>query len=150
MVLLFALIIPSFVFFGFENYQRMNDAIHQMAPNIKTFLHSCGAIYNLIDDIIDSGFDVLNPVQWTAGGHSWREWKDKARGRIALWGGGVDTQELLPLGSVAAIERQVHEIVDYMRQDSGFMFCAIHNILAEIAPEKVIALYRAAGEVSTF
>lgn len=131
-------------------YQRMNDAIHQMAPNIKTFLHSCGAIYNLIDDIIDSGFDVLNPVQWTAGGHSWREWKDKARGRIALWGGGVDTQELLPLGSVAAIERQVHEIVDYMRQDSGFVFCAIHNILAEIAPEKVIALYRAAGEVSTF
>lgn len=126
-------------------YRRMNDTIHRLAPNVKTFFHSCGAIYNIIDDIIDSGFDVLNPVQWTAGGHSWREWKDKARGRIVLWGGGVDTQDMLPLGSVEAIERQVREVAGYMQQDSGYVFCAIHNILAEIAPEKVIALYRAAG-----
>ncbi len=128
-------------------YQRMNDAIHQLAPNVKTFFHSCGAIFNILDDIIDSGFDVLNPVQWTAGGHHWREWKDKTRGRIALWGGGVDTQEMLPLGSVEAIEKQVREITAYMQQDSGYVFCAIHNILAEIAPEKVIALYRAASSV---
>ena len=112
---------------------------------MKTFFHSCGAVYTLIDDIIDSGFDVLNPVQWTAGGRHWREWKDKGRGRIALWGGGVDTQTTLPLGSIEAIERQVREVVGYFQQDSGYIFCAIHNILAEIAPEKVIALYRAAG-----
>lgn len=128
-------------------YRRMNDAIHHLAPDVKTFLHSCGAIYDIMDDIIDSGFEVLNPVQWTAGGHHWREWKDKARGRIALWGGGVDTQELLPLGEVDAIERQVREITSYLQQDSGYVFCAIHNILAEIAPEKVIALYRAATPV---
>lgn len=126
-------------------YKRMNDTIHRLAPNIKTFLHSCGAIYTIMDDIIDSGFDVLNPVQWTAGGHHWREWKDKARGRIALWGGGVDTQTLLPLGSLEAIERQVREVTGYLQQDSGYVFCAIHNILAEIAPEKVVALYRTAG-----
>lgn len=128
-------------------YRRMNDAIHELAPNVKTFLHSCGAIYDILDDIIDSGFEALNPVQWTAGGRHWSEWKDKTRGRIALWGGGVDTQELLPLGSVEAIERQVREIVACLQQDSGYVFCAIHNILAEIAPEKVIALYRAAGSV---
>ncbi|HOC68277.1 MAG TPA: uroporphyrinogen decarboxylase family protein [Candidatus Hydrogenedentes bacterium] len=126
-------------------YRQMNDTIHRLAPNVKTFFHSCGAVYTLIDDIIDSGFDVLNPVQWTAGGRHWREWKDKGRGRIALWGGGVDTQTTLPLGSIEAIERQVREVVGYFQQDSGYIFCAIHNILAEIAPEKVIALYRAAG-----
>lgn len=126
-------------------YRRMNDTIHQLAPNVKTFFHSCGAIYDILDDIIESGFDVLNPVQWTAGGHHWREWKDKARRRIALWGGGVDTQTTLPLGSVEDVEKQTREVVAGLKQDSGYVFCAIHNILAEIAPEKVVALYHAAS-----
>ena len=80
-------------------YRRVNDAIAEVAPNVKRFLHSCGAIYNLIDLVIDSGFDILNPVQWSAGGHSYQEWKDRARGRIALWGGGVNAQVTLPLGT---------------------------------------------------
>lgn len=126
-------------------YRRMNDAVHQIAPNVKTFLHSCGAIYDILDAVIESGFDALNPVQWTAGGHSWREWKDKARNRITLWGGAVNTQETLPLGTVADVERETAEIVAYMREDSGYVGCAIHNILAEIPPDKVIALYRAAN-----
>jgi uroporphyrinogen decarboxylase len=66
--------------------RRINDRCHELAPQVKLFLHSCGAIYDLIDLIIDSGFDILNPVQWSAGGHSYQEWKEKARNRIALWG----------------------------------------------------------------
>jgi uroporphyrinogen decarboxylase len=126
-------------------YRRFTDAIHRSAPNVKAFLHSCGAIYDILDYVIDSGFDAVNPVQWTAGGHSYREWKDKCRNRIALWGGGVNTQETLPLGSVEDVEREVTEIVKYMRRDGGYVFCAIHNILAEISGEKVVAMYRAAG-----
>lgn len=125
-------------------YQRINNAIHTLAPNVKTFFHSCGAIFDILDEIVESGFDILNPVQWTAGGHHWREWKDKARKRIVLWGGGVDTQTTLPLGSIEEVEHQVREIVTYMYKDSGYVFCAIHNILAEIEPAKIIALYRAA------
>lgn len=128
-------------------YRRINDTIHRLAPGVKTFLHSCGAIYDLIDLIIASGFDVLNPVQWTAGGHSYREWKDKARGRIALWGGGVNTQSTLPLGSIEDIEREVNEVVSYMKAGGGYVFCAIHNLLAEIPGEKVVAMYRAASAV---
>ncbi|HPO17488.1 MAG TPA: uroporphyrinogen decarboxylase family protein [Candidatus Hydrogenedentes bacterium] len=127
-------------------YRRFTDAIHRLAPNVKAFLHSCGAIYDILDMVIDSGFDILNPVQWTAGGHSYQEWKDKARKRITLWGGGVHTQETLPLGTAEQVAREVDQIVRYMRQDGGFVFCAIHNILAEIAPENVIAMYRAAAE----
>lgn len=126
-------------------YRRVTDAVHRVAPNVKTFLHSCGAVYDIIDMVVESGFDILNPVQWTAGGHSYREWKDKARGRIALWGGGVNTQATLPLGFVADVEREVKEIVAYMSDGSGYVFNGIHNILAEIAPEKVIAMYRAAA-----
>ncbi len=131
-------------------YRRFTDAMHRAAPNVKTFFHSCGAIYDIIDLIIDSGFDVLNPVQWTAGGHSYQEWKDKARNRIALWGGGVHTQETLPLGTPDQVAREVEQIVRYMKQDGGFVFCAIHNILAEIAPENVLAMYRAAARVSDY
>ncbi len=65
-----------------------------------------------------------------------------------LWGGGVDTQRTLPLGTVADVEREVREIVAYMRKDGGVVFTSIHNILAEIPPEKVIALYRTAATVT--
>ncbi len=126
--------------------RRLNDEVHRLAPGVKTYLHSCGAIYTLLDMIVESGFDILNPVQWTAGGHSYREWKDKARGRIALWGGGVNSQATLPLGTVADVEAEVTDVVRYLGQDGGFIFANIHNILAEIAPEKVIAMYRAAAE----
>ncbi|MBN1249911.1 MAG: hypothetical protein JXC32_19770 [Anaerolineae bacterium] len=127
-------------------YRRVNREIAAIAPGVKRFLHSCGAIYDLIDLVIDSEFDILNPVQWCAGKATYREWKDRARGRIALWGGGVNSQVTLPLGSEADVAAEVAQVVAYMKQDSGFVFCNIHNILAEIAPEKVIAMYRTAAE----
>lgn len=123
-------------------YRRLTDECHRIAPQVKLFMHSCGAIYNLIDLVVESGFDILNPVQWCAGKHSYREWKDKARGRIALWGGGVNSQITLPLGSVDDVRREVAEVTSYLNQDGGYVFCNIHNILAEIAPEKVIAMYK--------
>jgi len=123
-------------------YRRLTDECHRIAPQVKLFMHSCGAIYNLIDLVIESGFDILNPVQWCAGKQSYREWKDRARGRIALWGGGVNAQVTLPLGSVDDVRREVAEVTAYMNQDGGYVFCNIHNILAEIEPEKVIAMYK--------
>lgn len=128
-------------------YRQVTDTIHESAPNVKAFLHSCGAIFDILEDVIDTGFDILNPVQWTAGGHSYMEWKDVCRNRITLWGGGVNAQATLPLGTPDNVRREVAEVVACMRQDSGFVFTAIHNILAEVAPENVIAMYQAAAEV---
>lgn len=127
--------------------RRLNDLVHQLAPGVKTFLHSCGAIYTLLDMIADSGFDIVNPAQWPAGGHSYQEWKDRCRGKLALWGGGLNSQHTLPLGSLQDVTREVQEIVPYMMQDGGYVFCNIHNLLAEIPPEKVIAIYQAAAGV---
>lgn len=126
-------------------YKRINETAHRLAPNTKTFLHTCGAVYDVIDYIIESDFDILNPVQWTAGGHSFREWKDKCRGRIALWGGGVDTQATLPLGSIEDVEREVTEVCACLGEDGGYVFNAIHNLLAEVDPRKIISMYRIAG-----
>ena len=130
-------------------YQRINQAIHQIAPHIKTFLHSCGAIYAILDDIVEAGFDILNPVQWTAGEHSYQDWKDKCRGRIALWGGGVNAQHLLPFGTPQEIYEQAKTVANYLSQDHGYVFNSIHNILAEIEPEKIMAMYKAAGEIES-
>jgi len=127
----------------FKPYQkRVNEACHKAAPEVKTFLHSCGAIYPILDGIIEAGFDIINPVQWSAGGHSYKEWKDKCRGRIAMWGGGVNSQVTLPFGSVEDVAKEAGEVAAYLGQDGGYVF---NNILAEIEPEKIIAMYNAAS-----
>lgn len=123
--------------------RRVNDLCHMLAPNVKTFLHSCGAIYDLIDLIVESHFDVMNPVQWSAGTHSYRDWKDKARNRIAFWGGGVNSQTTLPHGTVKDVQTEARQVAQYLKQDGGFIFCSIHNLLAEVLPEKIVALYQA-------
>ncbi len=127
--------------------RRMNDTCHALAPEVRLFLHSCGAIYDLIDDMIECGFDILNPVQWPAGGHSFAEWKDKTHGRIALWGGGVNSQETLPHGSVRDVEDEVARVVRCLGAGGGYVFNSIHNLLAETAPDKIIAMYQAAARV---
>ena len=130
----------------FLPYRRTHNAeIHRLAPHVKTFLHSCGAIYDILDMIVETGTDILNPVQWPAGKHPPRQWKDKVRNRMSLWGGGVDAQHTLPLGTIQAIEAEVAATVAVLAQNSGYVFANIHNLLAEISPEKVIALYRAAA-----
>jgi uroporphyrinogen decarboxylase len=125
--------------------QRHNAEIHRLAPHVKTFLHSCGALYGILDLIVESGTDILNPVQWPAGGHSPRQWKDKVRRRMSLWGGGIDSQHTLPLGTIADLEREVPQNVAALAADGGYVFANIHNLLAEVSAEKVIALYRAAA-----
>jgi uroporphyrinogen decarboxylase len=129
-------------------YRRFNDRVHEIAPHMKTFLHCCGGVYDLMDGIIGEGFDALNPVQWSAGSASYRQWKDKARGRITLWGGGVNTQTTLPFGTVADVERETGEVAKCLSANSGYVFCAIHNLLAEVPPEKILAMYRAAKNLT--
>ena len=126
--------------------RQINQIVHSMAPNVKTFLHSCGAIYPLIDDFIETGFDIINPVQWSAGTNTVSQWKDKCRKRIAMWGGGVNSQITLPYCSVKDICDEIRKTVPILARDNGYIFNSIHNILAEIEPEKVIALYKTASE----
>jgi uroporphyrinogen decarboxylase len=142
-----ALIAPPWVYAElFQPYfRRMNDEAHRLAPDVKTFLHSCGAVYEGIPTVADCGFDILNPVQWSAGGHTPAEWKARAMARrLSLWGGGVNSQATLPLGRVSDIEAEVRRTVSALAAGGGYVFCNIHNILAEVEPAKVIAMYRAA------
>ncbi|MCY3021632.1 MAG: hypothetical protein NTW87_21675 [Planctomycetota bacterium] len=125
-------------------YRRVNDEVHRLAPGIKTFMHNCGAIYDLLDMLVESGFDIINPFQWPAGGHGYRAWKEKLRKRAAIWGGGVNTQHTLALGTVRDVVREVKEVCRCFSKSGGFVFNNIHNLLAEVPAEKVLAMYRAA------
>lgn len=128
-------------------YRKVNDAVAAASPTTKRFLHSCGAIYDLIDPIADAGFDVLNPVQWPAGGRTPAEWADRCRGRIALWGGGIDTQGVLPFASPGEAGSAAAESAAVFAGRGGYVFTPIHNILAEIPGESVAAMYRAVNGI---
>lgn len=143
-------ILPPYLFdeLWVPYYRKVNDAVAEVAPGLKTFLHCCGGVYDIIDGIIASGFDILNPVQWSAGKRTYREWKDKARGRIAFWGGGVNCQATLPFGSAEDVARETAEVVRYLEQDGGYVANLVHNIVAGVTPENIIAFYQTAASVS--
>jgi len=124
-------------------YKRVNDEAHRLAPDVKTFIHTCGAIYEVLDMMVESRFDIINPCQWPAGGHTYQEWKDKLRKRASIWGGGINTQNTLAFGSIEDIKTEAGEVSKYLSQDGGFIFNNIHNLLAEVSPEKIIALFGA-------
>lgn len=129
------------------SYRRINDAIHEADPEVKTFLHSCGAIYDLIGSVARAGFDILNPVQWNAGGHGYEAWKQRAvNERVVLWGGGINTQVTLPFGSLQEIRSEIKMVRSIMQRSSGWVFCPIHNIMADIEPERILCMYESMKE----
>jgi uroporphyrinogen decarboxylase len=107
----------------------------------KVFIHCDGAIEELLPDFVEIGIDVLNPLQTTAKGMDPRRIKQKFGWNLSFWGGGVETQTTLPFGSLEDIRRQVRERVKLLGAGGGFVFATIHNIQADIPPEKILAIY---------
>lgn len=113
--------------------------IKTCAP-VRVFLHSCGAIRPIIPDLIESGVDILNPVQKSAAGMDLVELK-RAFGRdLVFWGGGVSTQRILSRGSPQTVRDDVLRSIDAFAPGGGFVFSADHNIQADVPPENVIAM----------
>jgi hypothetical protein len=123
-------------------YRRINAAIHART-NWKTFKHCCGSVYDLIPDLIEDGFDILNPVQTSAARMEPRTLKREFGDRIVFWGGGVDTQRTLPFGTPEDVYRQVRERIDIFNDEGGFVFAAIHNIQANVPVPNLLAMFRA-------
>lgn len=121
-------------------HRRVNDWIHRHTP-WKTFIHSCGSVMALIEDFIEAGFDILNPVQCSAADMDPAELKHKFGDRMAFWGGGVDTQHTLPFGTPEEVRRQVRRRVKIFGPGGGFVFNAIHNVQPQIPVENLLALF---------
>ncbi|MBN1348653.1 methyltransferase [candidate division KSB1 bacterium] len=109
--------------------------------NLFVFLHSCGSIYELIPDLIDAGIDILNPVQTSARNMEPGRLKAEFGDRLTFWGGGVDTQHVLPDCSPEEIAEHVKERINIFAPCGGFVFTQVHNIQANVPPENIIAAY---------
>jgi len=127
-------------------YKKVNDWIHQNTQ-WKTFKHSCGAIEPFMDLFIESGFDIMNPVQINASGMDSRLLKKKYGDRIIFWGGGVDTQGVFPFGTPEQVKEQVKRQCEIFNNNGGFVFNTVHNIQANVPFENVIAMLDALKEL---
>jgi uroporphyrinogen decarboxylase len=124
--------------------KRLVDAIKKKT-NAKLFYHSCGATRDLIPDLIEIGFDILNPVQVSARGMDTKQLKADFGKEIVFWGGGVDTQNILPFGKPAQVVDEVKRRIDDLAPGGGFVFSAVHNIQAFVPPENIVAAFDTAS-----
>ena len=127
-------------------YKKINQWIHEKT-GWKTFKHSCGAIESLVELFIESGFDIINPVQINAAGMEPQNLKNKYGSRIVFWGGGVDTQGVFPFGTPSQVKDQVKRQCEILNRDGGFVFNTVHNIQANVPFVNVIAMLEALKEI---
>ena len=127
-------------------YKRLCDWIHANT-NWKTYLHSCGSIYHYISEWIDAGIDILNPVQISAVNMEPERLMKDFGGQIVFWGGGCDTQKVLPLGTPEKIREHVrHNLGFFDSGNGGYVFTQVHNIQQNVPVENVEAMFAAAYE----
>ncbi len=111
---------------------------------MKAMLHSCGDIRLLLPDLIDAGLDAVNPVQVSCKGMEPEGLKRDFGKDITFWGGGCDTQWLLSHGTPEEVTTHVKHQVEVLRQGGGFVFQQVHNILADVPPQNIVAMFDAA------
>jgi uroporphyrinogen decarboxylase len=111
----------------------------------KTFYHSCGSILPVIEDFIEMGLDILDPIQPKAEGMEPNFLKDKFGSRLSFHGG-IDEQELLPRGTSEEVEKEVLQRIDILGRDGGYIVCAAHAIQADTPVENALTMFRAARE----
>lgn len=132
-------------------HTRLFTFIKQKAKTpVKIFYHSCGAIAPILPDLIESGIDILNPVQVSAAGMDSGKLKKQFGRDLTFYGGGVDTQKVLPHGTPAEVREEVRRRVSDFAPGGGFIFNTVHNIQADVPPENIVAMWEAVREFGTY
>ncbi len=120
--------------------------IKELAPQSKLFFHSCGSVRELLPDFIEAGIDILNPVHVRATGMEPAALKRDFGKDIVFWGGGVDTQGILPNGTPQEVRDDVRRNVEALAPGGGFVFSTVHNIQSDVPPENLVALWETLRE----
>lgn len=129
--------------------KRLVEAIKRKT-NAKLFFHGCGAAFDLIPDLIELGFDIINPVQTSAKGMDPKRLKATYGKDIVFWGGGVDSQKTMPFGTPQQVRDEVRQRIDELAPGGGFVFATVHNIQANDPPENIIAAFETALEYGRY
>jgi hypothetical protein len=128
------------------HHKRINDWVHKHTK-WKTFYHSCGSIAAILDDMVEAGVDIINPVQCSAFGMDSAELKSKYGDKLTFWGGGIDTQRVLPFGTAEEVREQVEERIRIFGHGGGFVFNTIHNIQASTPIENLMTMFNTINAV---
>ncbi len=121
-------------------HKQVNNWVHKNTE-WKCFIHSCGSVRALLPDFIESGFDIVNPVQCSAAGMAPEELKQEFGSHVTFWGGGVDTQHTLPFGTPEEVRQEVCARLKIFGRNGGFVFNTTHNVQARVPVENVRAMY---------
>jgi uroporphyrinogen decarboxylase len=124
--------------------------IKQLAPHTKQFFHSCGNVRPLIPDYIEIGTDILNPVHVRASGMDPAALKRDFGQDLVFWGGGIDTQDVLPHSTPQAVKDEVRRNIEALAPGGGYVFNTVHNIQPDVPPENVIAMWQALQEYGVY
>jgi uroporphyrinogen decarboxylase len=116
----------------------------ELAPHVNIHLHSCGGIEPLLEDLIEAGLESANPVQITSAGMDPAHLKRTYGDRFSFWGGGCDTRQILPYGTPDEIQSHVRKQIEILAPGGGFVFQQVHNVMADVPPENVLAMFEAA------
>ena len=138
------------MFMSREKYQtlfkpyhtKLNEYVHAHS-SMKTLLHSCGSLYPIIPDLIDAGYDILNPVQTSAHQMDAAVLKREFGKDITFWGGGCNTRTVLNRATPSEVYDHCRRMIEIFNRDGGFVFNQEHNILPDVPPENILAMYRA-------
>lgn len=125
-------------------HARYFRQIHDLSP-AKFLFHSCGSVASIIDDLIEIGVDAVNPVQVAAEGMNPVEFKKTYRGRMAFWGA-IDTQHVLPYGSIDDVKEEVEARIEQMGEGGGYILAAVHNIQPDVPVKNILAMFQHARE----
>jgi uroporphyrinogen decarboxylase len=123
--------------------------IKKQAP-VYTFCHTCGSVVEILPDLIEVGVDILNPVQVSAAGMDTRVLKREFGRDLVFWGGGVDTQRVLPRGTPQEVRDEVRRRIDDLAPGGGFVFTTVHNIQADVPPENLLAMWETLQECGAY
>jgi uroporphyrinogen decarboxylase len=120
--------------------------VNERAPHLKIQLHCCGGVRELLPDLIDAGLDAINPVQITCKGMDPGGLKREFGSKLTFWGGGCDTREILSKGTPGQVREHVRRQLEVWRPGGGYVFQQVHNILGDIPPANVVAMFDAVNE----
>jgi uroporphyrinogen decarboxylase len=123
-------------------YKLMWGRAKELA-DVKVMLHCCGGVYPLLPGLIEAGLDIIQPVQTNAKDMEPQRLKHEFGQDLCLWGGGCDTQWILPQGTPDAVAEDVRRNVSILAPGGGFVFQQVHNVLADVPPENIVAMLEA-------
>lgn len=126
-------------------HEELFHCIKKLA-GARLMLHSCGSVWEVIDDLIEIGVDILNPVQVSAKDMETDRLKARFGDRIAFWGGGCDTQRVLSFGCRGDVRAEVKRRIRDLSPGGGFVFCQVQDIQPDVPPENVVAMFEAFHE----